>query len=503
MIIGNHTSLPRGYVVSFIGVLFLGLLARGQAIFAPLYSIDSYDTAYRGEPDAIYGFLLTQGRYGLAALWWLRDAIGFYGIEVASATLIISIILFAASGFLFSIAVLKRPTAAETFILSALFTLHPYSTEFFHFSDATFNIALAIFLGALGIVLALRKSGLGGAAVSCLLIFLSISIYQLALVHIGAVWLLYAAYVLLKDRSDAIEYKENLSNGLRSLVLISLSLATYLVSLPLLTRLIGVRFDARTDLSKLINVQEKLQALRDAFAHTLWPKIEVIAPVTSALLLGLLVLCSGLVIWRVLRRGDFAIGVFLSVILIAALTWSLGASVLGGVIWLVPRVLSPFSVFVAGLTVIAWHGARLPAKGIIGGGICVLLISYVGASNQILFDQRRVNLWDTQQANRILAALERQPEFRRISSLAIVGGSWARSSRLRTTWGDMNISAFAASWAKLGIIEQATGYRFVQPSPKEMDSAQSYCATANVWPDAGAIKVVDTLGIVCLTKPAS
>ncbi|WP_081928797.1 glucosyltransferase domain-containing protein [Microvirga sp. BSC39] len=496
--------LGARYSIPIIVVTIMGFIARGQAIFTPLYSIDTYQSAYNKGPGASYDFLLSQGRFGLAALWWLRDALGFYGIEVSSASLILSVILFAIAGVLFALSVFEHLTPGEAFIFTAVFTLHPFNTEFFHFADATFNIVFAIFLAAAGIALAFTAHSnwiaiAGGAT----LIALSLSIYQLAIAHIGTVWLAALVARVVYPTGTGNLMREHLARSGQALITTAAGLVLYLVSIFALRHIFDISLDGRTDFSQLVKIHEKLQAVGRALQLTLWPDPSLIPRNGSLLVIALIITCSTLITWRSLKKGNYAGAMACLVFVVVGLAWSSGASVAGAIIWLVPRVLSPVSVFIAALLVLAWHGSSRLIRGALATATCILCIFYVGVSNHILFDQRRLNLWDAQEANRIIARIEQQPQFSQVTSLAIIGGKWRRSSGLSTTTGDMNVSALAVAWAKVGLIEQSTGYRFSEPTAAEWAVARTHCTNAPLWPAIESTTIINALGIVCLTRPSS
>ncbi|MCB5175205.1 glucosyltransferase domain-containing protein [Microvirga lenta] len=501
--LASHLMWQR-YYRPLLGVIILGFIARGQAILAPLYSIDTYHAAYVKEAAASYDFLLSQGRYGWAILWWLRDTIGVHGVEVTSAGMILSVVMLAVTGFLFAVAILKEPTPAEAFLFAAIFTLHPFNTEFFHFSNVTSDITFAILLSALGMAAAFYISSVQLAAfVSVPLIVASLGIYQLAAAHIGTVWLLATAARLIENRSGAAALKYRLERPLQVLLIIAICLAILAVSLVLIRFVVDIPLDGRADLSKLLDVRVKVQALGTAVGMALWPSPGLVPRSIAVLLIAVLSFCFCKIVWQGLRTRRYVLAIGSAILLSLALAWSAGASVMSGVIWLVPRVISPISVFIAGAVLLAWHSSSKPTRMMIGVSVCVICVSYIGASNRILFDQRRLNLWDAQQANRIIARLEMLPQFTQMSSVAVVGGHWARSSRLSTAIGDMNVSALAVSWAKIGLLEQATGYHFAEPTPAELDKAQVYCASSPSWPASESVTIIDKLGVVCLTTPKS
>ncbi|WP_424702291.1 hypothetical protein, partial [Escherichia coli] len=122
------------------------------------------------------------------------------------------------------------------------------------------------------------------------------------------------------------------------------------------------------------------------------------------------------------------------------------------------------------------------------------------ADASILFDQRRMNLWDHQEANRIIARLEADPAFGKVAALAVVGRRKAHPLVLSTSSVDMNTSGLGSPWSKLGLFEQATGYSFASPTDAQWQTAIDYCSHATAWPLPGSVGVIDDLAVVCLPQ---
>ncbi|MGA2794667.1 MAG: hypothetical protein ABSE69_14285, partial [Roseiarcus sp.] len=161
----------------------------------------------------------------------------------------------------------------------------------------------------------------------------------------------------------------------------------------------------------------------------------------------------------------------------------------------------PVSIFIAGVAMLGWRCARpVWIRHLLMIAMVPLWIAYIGTSNRILYDQRRVNLWDAQQANRILARLEADPHFAAMRTLVLVNGKGKRSQALSTMIGDMNVSAIAVGWAKEGLMAQATGERFESVSDEQRQIAEVYCATAEAWPAAASVAITGDLGVVCLPQ---
>ena len=56
------------FAIPFWAALVLNIIARGQALFAPMYSIDSYDVARKSFSGEI-AYSLGDGRFVRAAVW--------------------------------------------------------------------------------------------------------------------------------------------------------------------------------------------------------------------------------------------------------------------------------------------------------------------------------------------------------------------------------------------------------------------------------------------------
>jgi hypothetical protein len=111
-----------------------------------------------------------------------------------------------------------------------------------------------------------------------------------------------------------------------------------------------------------------------------------------------------------------------------------------------------------------------------------------------------MNLWDHQEANRIIARLESDPAFGKVTALAVVGRRKMPPLGLSTSSVDMNTSGLGSPWSKLGLFEQATGYTFASPTDVQWQTAIDYCERGTIWPLPGSVGVIDDLAIVCLPR---
>ncbi|AMJ62708.1 hypothetical protein AXW83_22555 [Bosea sp. PAMC 26642] len=410
-------------------------------------------------------------------------------------------LFFAAAGIFFAKLVLDNPTRSELSIFLAIMTLHPFGTEFFTFSDATLNIMIGLLLSAAGAFLAARSSNQWvSIGIATLLLIAALSIYQTTIAYVLPLCLI--ALVVRISRRELPAFQQPFFQWpeFRALIVVLASVVVYLAVAKLISHVSGVPLDGRTDFAGLVDVKAKLSIVWTALTLALWPMPGLLPAGASILLIVLLTISTILVIFPMLRNGLVLSGILCAAMLAAGLGWAVGASAVGKVIWLVPRVLAPMSAFAAGLIMVGWHLASLRSKALFGVASVVLVLAYIGSSNRILSEQHRLNHWDAQQANRIVDRLERHPRFVDIRSLAIIGGDWRRSARLVTTTGDMNVSAFFSRPSKLGLIQEASGYRFEKTTATEYTDAEQYCQTAPHFPADASVTVLGSVGIVCLVK---
>jgi hypothetical protein len=150
---------------------------------------------------------------------------------------------------------------------------------------------------------------------------------------------------------------------------------------------------------------------------------------------------------------------------------------------------------------LCYSSANKGALNVIVVSLRVLLVSaFVLINNQIFADQLRLNNWDRSLANRVVARLEEKSEFQNIKYLHISGGQWRFPAGLKSTIGDLNISAMLPNYSKLHLITDASGYKFEPATTSRFEIGEGYCKGRTPWPHTDSIAVIDDVGIVCLKK---
>jgi Glucosyl transferase GtrII len=246
----------RGDIIRFrwalIAATVIALIARAQAITEPMYSVDGY--AFLNRPEEWRTLLMANGRWGLVALLWLQTQIGYAGMGVVPSALILSTVCFVGAAFLYARILLTKIELPELLIFLTLFTLHPYNTEFFTFSDATLGISLPIFLAA--VALACMESTVRpwrGAVLGGVFMVIALSIYQLALAHAVVVCLLsIVRRIANSDPSQARGRRWRLlivSPPVRSLLTVVLAFVVLLLMTIAISRFSGIALARRAELS--------------------------------------------------------------------------------------------------------------------------------------------------------------------------------------------------------------------------------------------------------------
>ena len=176
--------------LAFIVGILVNLLARGQALFGSLYSIDGYFVAKKSFNDEI-AYNLGDGRFLRALLWRLQELLGFSPLASESASLALATVALVAAAILFGDAIFGKHARDKTMFLVVLLTLHPFITEYFYYGEVAFGIALSVLLAALAVRLTapglpLRTSIIASATA----VVAALATYQVAIGFIVAGFIL-------------------------------------------------------------------------------------------------------------------------------------------------------------------------------------------------------------------------------------------------------------------------------------------------------------------------
>ena len=212
-------------------------------------------------------------------------------------------------------------------------------------------------------------------------------------------------------------------------------------------------------------------------------------------------MCAMIVVSKLAREKGAAAAALGGLVVLSALYASQMVVLFeGNNAFVTARVMSPIVLAMAGLFVFGFRAADARMRDMLALALAVALAGCVGASSSLLFEQRRLNRWDSAEANRVVARLEASPDFAPGLPLAVVGSQLRHSYSDATVWGTLKVSSLRAPWSQPGVFEEATGYRFASPSPNQAATAQTYCAGTRAWPAPDAAVVRERIAIVCLPQ---
>lgn len=507
----------RGFRKSFIRIFSLTFavtaLAKGAA-FLPGYSIDDYGRVLQS-PQSLALLLLgkgEKGRFGSGLLNWLLELLQldpayshvfFVGCSILVSALFAALVVrfwnLDRNGWL-------GPAMA------CMVANHPYTAEIFTFRSA---IGIAIFpLALLSLLLIPRRWSPGLVTAGSVLFALALSIYQLALhsglmiVSVGAaIWL--TRYLMLGNargwprRIVSLLSLRRLARHRNTALLACLVFGSALYAALALALAAGleVGLSSRT---RILPVQHWGGRVHEVCAELELRLLEpgLVAPLAEWLLLLVLAGAVAGLLWHTRnwfrpRPPLLAASIFL--LLLASFVWSLGTLLLLEEFWPAPRVLAHVGIFWAGVLAVAYQGWGRRGRTALAAAAVLIVLSFVGSNNRIFDEQLRLNRRDALKANRIVARLEALPGFSNVRVVAVDGINWTYPLRFETTDHDLNVSAFAADWAKAALLAEISGYdlELAEEAP-QIAAAAAYCRGLEPWPGPRSVTIRNGLAIVCL-----
>lgn len=475
------------FTYSFVGII----LSRG-GLFAGGSAIDDYSECWK--------CLVGQGRPLYTLIMYV-----FYLVNINIADIYVPVGLFK----IVSQALLVTSVFRFTFISNYVFSewaalvviLHPYHSEILTFRGASLVYSLTILTFVMGLEVLLVDYRFK-RHVSVVLLVTGLLMYQISINYI-VITLLISILVLIfvyLSETDMVSLRARIfALSIAATVAIAISVGTSLLT----ARLFGVQVEGRAQLITLDMVADRVLQVWYLIAKIFIRSETIVSGLAKVLLL---LMVAGSVI-NVVRAGSatFKNSGNIIIIPLAIMGFGIfapGISVMSREWWPVPRVLNHVTflygfIIILGLIVQSERKHSYVAKGI---KLCTVAVCFLFAfeNAQIFADQIRINRWDTMQANRMVARLEGQIGFSQVKFLYVHAGKWGYAAEMRTVIGDMNISALFPSWSKVAVINQSTGYRFVQADGRQTEMGRKYCSNVRPWPEAQSVYIMDDLGIVCL-----
>lgn len=484
--------------IGFLG----GFLSRGIALFSSGYGIDDY--AYLTKPmDFSFGF--SQGRWGAGIFNQFLDCIGISGVYSTTVLVFLSFVLISYVGVL----ICRVWNISNNILLSLLvvlfFVTYPYQTEIYTFKIANAGFAFPMFFAFLSIYLS--KYNIKSVILNSFLFAFAVSMYQIVLSYALVTILFLIIINFLNDNSSKVWVK--LKNSLQNKLFISRSgvffvgFTIYLILNKVILKLFNTGIVERGEFIRPDAIMVRFADAKSTIVKVFFNN-EVIMP---TFLKGILLLILVLSIFSVIKyfcrdksNKNIILNIVIFLFMISFFLVSFLIPLLPLKDWYpVPRVISTISLIWGGLFVIVYYKGTFFKKNYLLV-ICglILIFGFIGINNHILIDQLRINRFDENKANRIISRIEENSKFINVKKIAIIGGSWRYPVEVETIQGDMNISAFGAEWAKVPLINEISGYSFLEPTKEQAVHAKELCNTTSKWPSEESVFIIDDLAVACL-----
>lgn len=498
-------KITSGFKLSKIELMLFALLtlflimARGATLFQVSYAIDDY--LYILDPMH-YNEILANGRFGWVLITKILNLIGASPplTNIFYTSLYISVCAW------IGVIICRIWNISDKNILicgcvSSVLILHPYHAELYTFKICSIFVAISLLLSFMSLYLI--NNTCKSIIINSLILSFSLSIYQLTVNYLFIV----SCFSIIIEASKqscngSISWKKLINDTytVNRFITIAAGVILYLIFNNVILSILHINQSTRSKFISIDNITVRVIDVYQTLIKILF-YAEPVMPIFIKLALiacGLIALMTGMFQLRNSServKSLFVIMLMYTLILLGVF----GINILTGSIWWpTARSLSGISIVWSGIIAVLLINIEGHKYGkVVFGLIGVLLFGFIGINNHILTDQLRVNARDFRKASSIVARLENEKHFSFLRRIALVGEKWGFASPLTTVQGDMNISAFGASWAKVKILNEVSGYAFAEATQDEMTKAITYCNSAPKWPDPDSVQIDGELAIVC------
>jgi hypothetical protein len=502
----------------FMAGLAMSLVAKGVALFPFGRSIDSYPklvamSSNVSTVDGDIALFIAQGRVGQ---WVLNKALAAFGIRGPGGNTLyvfLALCCFVAAGVMLCRLWRIEGSRVLQVCVVGIFAIHPYHAAIFTFREATLCVGLAMLFGMLSLVVAGRR--LSRWIAGWTLMMISLSLYQVAFNY--AVIALIVLILLEWSRSGEPLLPAQLHTAaghwfLRDVLprasAIIAALISYLILYKLSLKAVASAASSyqaqRGAVIAFPQISMRLQEVKQVLWH-IFVVPEPLMPKATKMLIGVLAMLTVAMLTRkalsksgVSRCIEFAAA---GILLGGALLAIIGVMLPLVEWWPIDRILSAVSVLAAGMVaIVVVNGGRWTQRFVLAVAI-VLLFAFAGVNNVLLSEQLRLNSRDQETAGRMIMRLEADPKFPAVKKLAVIGRRSGYALRFYSAnlGSDVNVSAFARPWSKVNVIQEVSGYQFLEPSQEDLVRAEDHCRGVQPWPDQKAVAVLDDVAVICLS----
>lgn len=272
-----------------------------------------------------------------------------------------------------------------------------------------------------------------------------------------------------QENHETTTFKSILSNEyFVKLIAIAVACVLYLIINQLVLLYFDFPVSNRSSFMKLSNWQERLNEVFKTFKMILYDQDVFLIP-NFTKFLTLLVIGMTLVLGiykiscnaKLSKLQQLLYSFILVLIFSIALLSTAISSILLETLWLVPRMFTGFSFFMMFCLVILIHYLK---NRILKNSILVVLVmlvySFINVNHNIANDQAYLNELDRNRAKSLVFDIQKVDDFKNKKIfIHQKENCWANEYHIKTTYGDMNISAFCTSWSKYNLLEYVGGFK--------------------------------------------
>ncbi|MFM7268353.1 MAG: glucosyltransferase domain-containing protein [Cyanobium sp.] len=388
-------------------------------------------------------------------------------------------------------------------LIGLLISLFPYHINLLSFQLQHPSMVMSYLTGAYAVANVDRRGWRRWLSVLAIAASLS---YQTMIAYFIAAGLVLFLILLLRREQPGDQRLVKASRWrplLAYIQLLGFGLIAYLVFSLLAVRMAGVPVSGRTSFAAVDALPQKLQLIINHIKRTAFGKEPSLVR-SSKLMQSALwaVVGVGLLAerWRSERR---LLALALVIASLGVVPLLIVASAFLPTILMDhtsenPRNLLATVVFAAGglalSSLLGSRTLRLAAVVLVAG----MVLSYGVSTNALSVDQARLTSRDLLQASRMVERLDQLKGDKPVRSV-VFSGSYTPATGLRGR--EYYQSAFQVPWAKVPMLQEATGQVFQEPSEAERAAMLKLAADRQPWPAKDSVAVQGDVGLIVLGKP--
>ena len=337
-------------------------------------------------------------------------------------------------------------------------------------------------------------------------ITLSLAIYQVILNSLLVITIMGAIYNITSwEKEERLTLKKIRENPYLIKALgIVVSTITYITLNKVIIHNMGLQASSRSSFIALADLHSRISQILSLFKNVLFDSNSFLIPQPVKLIfLAALVIAAVLVIVKNINRVESIFNkTLLAITIISLLIVGLLSICMTGLFldswWMVPRMFTGIGLFTMFIFLILFQFNKSAIfQYILVGSLIITALSHININHTNAIEQAYLNKLDRSKARGILSEIEKIDGFEN-KRLYIHqrDDCWINGYNLKTNIGDMNLSAFCASWSKYKILEFVGGYKIITTNYNDnrfLDSIYNNFLNKPRWPNKNSIWTNDSL----------